>query len=345
MKREWEGKSTVDEIRARFENDVERFSDLAGGQKSIEDAPLLMELIVRAAVRVTKPIRRVLDIGCGAGNNTLKLLELASGADCTLLDLAPAMLARAKARVGAATTGRVTVLAGDFREVSLPAGEFDVVLAAAVLHHLRDDADWEAAFRKLYRITAPGGSVWITDLVSQEHPAIRALMDSQLGDYLVAAGGEAFRDGCFRKIAVEDSPRPVTFQLDLLRKVGFRDVDLLRKNSAFAAFGDVEPAALTAPDILGLLHCKRCVLYHGIPSSCPVTSSIVLFGCGLRIRSASAVICALAEATAVSLFSIVGSSLCPSMFLPRKIAIAGDFFARLNCMRLRDTLPSCAYIL
>ena len=53
---------------------------------------------------------------------------------------------------------------------AIEGGDADV-LAAAVLHHLRDEADWEQAFQKLHRITAPGGSVWITDLT--EHSAIR----------------------------------------------------------------------------------------------------------------------------------------------------------------------------
>jgi len=41
-------------------------------------------------------------------------------------------------------------------------------------------------------------------------------------------------------LAKEDSPRPVTYQLDLLRKVGFRHTDLLHKNSCFAAFGAIK---------------------------------------------------------------------------------------------------------
>ena len=45
----------------------------------------------------------------------------------------------------------------------------------------------------------------------------------------------------FDYIDREDSPRPVTFQLDLLRSVGFTSVDVLHKNSAFAAFGAVKP--------------------------------------------------------------------------------------------------------
>ena len=38
----------------------------------------------------------------------------------------------------------------------------------------------------------------------------------------------------------EDSPRPVTFQLELLRKVGFGYVELLHKNSCFSAFGAIK---------------------------------------------------------------------------------------------------------
>jgi len=35
----------------------------------------------------------------------------------------------------------------------------------------------------------------------------------------------------------EDTPKPLTFQLDLLRAVGFREVEVLHKNTCYAAFG------------------------------------------------------------------------------------------------------------
>jgi len=44
----------------------------------------------------------------------------------------------------------------------------------------------------------------------------------------------------FTYIDKEDSPRPVTYQLELLRKVGFKQVDILHKNSCFAAFGGIK---------------------------------------------------------------------------------------------------------
>lgn len=230
-------KSSVQTIQARFDNDVERFSNLTTGQTATIDAPLAMELITETAVAVTNPINRILDIGCGAGNNTLKLLELVVSAECHLLDLSLPMLEKAHARITETGNHIIKLFHGDFRTADLAAEAYDVVIAAAVLHHLRDDQDWEAAFAKLYAITAPGGSVWITDLIVHENPAVQALMWRRYADYLISVGGSEYRDKVFTYIDLEDSPRPVTYQLDLLRQVGFKQVDILHKNSCFAAFG------------------------------------------------------------------------------------------------------------
>ncbi|QDV25734.1 class I SAM-dependent methyltransferase [Aureliella helgolandensis] len=239
-------KSTVEEIRRRFDSDVERFSDLETGQSATIDAPLAMELITHAAVASTTTIRRVLDVGCGAGNNTIRLRQVyGRHFDIDLVDLSQPMLVRAEERVRQAGVGELRVHHGDFRVAELPAGSFDVILAAAVLHHLRDDADWLAAFEKIYRLLAPGGSVWITDLVGHETDVIQGMMWLRYGHYLSELGGDEYRDQVFAYIDQEDSPRPVTYQLDLLRRVGFSSVELLHKNSCFAAFGAIKRTRLS----------------------------------------------------------------------------------------------------
>ena len=69
MRTPMDKKSSTNEIQERFDNDVERFSNLVTGQSATIDAPLSMELVTSAAVHTTNPIRRVLDIGCGATGN------------------------------------------------------------------------------------------------------------------------------------------------------------------------------------------------------------------------------------------------------------------------------------
>ena len=233
-------KSSVDTIRARFDADVERFSNLQTGQSATVDAPLVLELIAEAAAAVTPGARRMLDVGCGAGNYVLKLLEHLPDLDVDLIDLSRPMLDRAVARIAAVTRGTVQAHQGDVRDLALPAEAFDVVTAAAVLHHLREEAEWRRVFQKLYDALRPGGGLWISDLVVHDLSALQALMWRRYGDYLTGLQDEAYRDHVFAYIEQEDSPRSLGFQLDLLRAVGFRHVEVLHKNSVMAAFGGVK---------------------------------------------------------------------------------------------------------
>jgi tRNA (cmo5U34)-methyltransferase len=230
-------KSSVHEIRQRFDADVERFSNLETGQSATVDAPLAMALIAQAAAATTPHARHVLDVGCGAGNYTLKLLESLPNLDVTLIDLSQPMLVRATERVSQATAGIIKATQGDFRDVELPESEFDIVLAAAVFHHLRTDQEWRDVFTAFHRTLRPGGSMWVFDLVESSIPAVQLLMQRQYGDFLTRLKDENYRDHVFAYVEKEDTPRPLLFQLDLLRQVGFAQVEVLHKNVCFAAFG------------------------------------------------------------------------------------------------------------
>lgn len=233
-------KSTVEEIRERFDHDVERFSDLETGHQSMPGSPQMLELIAEAASVVTPDARDVLDIGCGAGNYSLKLLDRLPDLNFTLVDLSRPMLDRAEQRVGNETAGRIELMRGDVRELDLGEDRFDIVLAAAVLHHLRSDEEWEAVFEKVHRCLRRGGSFWVSDMVEQSHPAVWESAKQHFGDYLVSLRDEAYRDHVFDYIEKEDTPRPLMYQLDLMRRVGFSDVDVLHKHSIGAAFGGIK---------------------------------------------------------------------------------------------------------
>ncbi len=233
-------KSTVNEIRARFDADVERFSKRETGQTALIDAVLALDLIAGAALAATPQSAHILDIGCGAGNFSLALLERLPNRAVTLNDLSNPMLERATERVSAATSGSVVTVQGDIRELNIGSGTFDVIVAGSVLHHLRTDEEWESVFAKLFAALRPGGSLWISDLVESSHPGVQAQMWDRYGAYLAALNGEAYREKVFAYIAKEDTPRPLWYQLDLLRRVGFAQIEILHKNAVSAAFGAVK---------------------------------------------------------------------------------------------------------
>jgi len=233
-------KATNDEIQTRFDNDVERFSNLETGQQTTIDALLTMELCTEAAKYINPNAQHLLDIGCGAGNYTLKMLGKIPNLNCTLNDLSLPMLERAKERVSANTNGKLTIIQGDMRSLDLPDDHYDIIFAAATFHHLRTDADWELMFNKVYKSLKPGGSIWISDLITHDSELINSLFSQKYGEYLETLGGKEYSQKVFDYIEYEDTPRSLNYQLALLKKVGFTTTEILHKNSYFAAFGGIK---------------------------------------------------------------------------------------------------------
>jgi len=233
-------KSTVQEIKERFDNDVERFSNLDTGQLSTIDATILLELITESAKRINSYAENLLDIGCGAGNYTLKMLSKLPDLNCTLIDLSRPMLDKAYERVSKETTGIVKIIHGDIREIRLQNSHYDIILAGAVLHHLRDDSDWEFVFSKLFESLAPGGCLMISDLIKQDSEILNDYIWEKYGDYLETIGGKDYKQKVFDYVEKEDSPRSLNYQLDLMKKVGFQKIEILHKNICFAAYGAIK---------------------------------------------------------------------------------------------------------
>jgi tRNA (cmo5U34)-methyltransferase len=150
------------------------------------------------------------------------------------------MLDKAYERVTAQTGNVVHIYQGDIREIALPENHFDIILAGAVLHHLRDDADWIFVFQKLYTLLKPGGCLMISDLVTQDNESLNNYTWNQYGNYLQNLGGKEYREKVLDYIEKEDSPRSVTYQLNLMQQVGFSKVEILHKNLCFAAFGGIK---------------------------------------------------------------------------------------------------------
>src|SRR5690554_5662119 len=232
--------ATNEEIKTRFDNDVERFPNLQTVQQTTIDDPLTMELCTDAGKYINPDATEVLEKCCVGANYSLKMLSKIPDLNCTLNDLSLPMLERAKERVSAQTNGKVNIIQDDMRKLNLPNNHFDIVLAAATLHHLRTDADWELVFTKIYNVLKPGGSIWISDLIAHDSEPINKLFQDKYRAYLETLGGHEYGQKVFDYIDYEDTPRSLNYQLALLKQVGFKETEILHKNSYFAAFGGIK---------------------------------------------------------------------------------------------------------
>ncbi len=103
------------------------------------------------------PGMRILDAGCGSGRNLPYFLR--HGFDVCAVDAEPSALAEVRALAAALAPALPPT---NFREevveaLSFGDGEFDAVIASAVLHFARDGGHFEAMVRELWRVLRPGG--------------------------------------------------------------------------------------------------------------------------------------------------------------------------------------------
>jgi tRNA (cmo5U34)-methyltransferase len=233
-------KSSPEEIRHKFNSLVDRYSDTQTGQNTAVDSALIAELIARVAANVNPEAREILDIGCGAGNYAIRMATFINAVNVTLIDLSEKMLNKAADRISEITKGKIRRIWGDIRDIQLQENQFDIVVAGTSLHHLRDQSEWDRVFLNVYKSLKTGGSFWISDLIVHDHDRVQKVLRNNFSDFLVKQGGYELRDYAFEQMEIEDTPRSISFQTELLKKVGFRYIEILHKNMVFAAFGGIK---------------------------------------------------------------------------------------------------------
>ncbi|WP_372508606.1 class I SAM-dependent methyltransferase [Mycobacterium palustre] len=102
--------------------------------------------------------RRILEIGCGTGNLTIRAQRAHPHLEVVGCDPDPRALDRARRKADG-----VRFDTGYAERLPYGEGEFDRVLSSMMLHHIRDDAKTAAA-SEVFRVLRPGGRLHLVDI-------------------------------------------------------------------------------------------------------------------------------------------------------------------------------------
>lgn len=147
------GKNTIRDWFGSWSNEYDRTLGMLGFHRD-----LLNLVVKKSAVRRGD---KVLDIGCGTGLLSLKLLK---AADCsvTAVDNSEKMLAIFADKVKKLNLrSQVACELMDADSIKFPADTFDIVASTLAIHHLKEKLN---PIRKIYRIVKPGGVFLIGEI-------------------------------------------------------------------------------------------------------------------------------------------------------------------------------------
>lgn len=155
----------------------------------------------------------VLDVGSGSGTDALICARLVGPRGRVYaLDMTPDMRAKLQANAVAAGLTNVEVLAGEAESIPLPDASVDAVTTNGVLNLVPDKA---RAIAEIHRVLKPGGRLQIADIALARQVAERYRQDPQMWAECVVGAVEEER------------------YLEMLRKVGFEDVERLHELDYF----------------------------------------------------------------------------------------------------------------
>lgn len=126
---------------------------------SFEQRKIVMDLDLIASVVPTDSGVRVLDIGCGTGNLTLKYVN--RGYRVKAVDISPEMIAMLQSKVNPEASSSLDLAVSDAEDVVADAetyGTWGIISFASVLHHL---PDYRFVLDHSLRQLRPGGVLYV----------------------------------------------------------------------------------------------------------------------------------------------------------------------------------------
>ncbi|MEH2180841.1 class I SAM-dependent methyltransferase [Nostoc sp.] len=206
----------------------------------------MLEVITRC---LSSTSRRILELGCGTGELSLKILNHFPNAQVIALDYSPRMLQFAQNKITAVGyQQRWTGIQADFGDwVNNPekldiGSEFDACVSSLAIHHLQDEMKLKL-FERIAASLTQDGCFWNADPTLPESPALAEVYKVAREEWAVEQGinlieiRAKFATSTTQGYSSQNQLASLDTHLQMLSKAGFKTVAVPWKYYGLAVFG------------------------------------------------------------------------------------------------------------
>ncbi|PSB53408.1 SAM-dependent methyltransferase [filamentous cyanobacterium Phorm 6] len=156
--------------------------------------PKYDEMLDVLAACIASTNQRILELGCGTGELSLKVLQRYPSAEIVAVDYSPRMLDFARAKIeSAGYAARWTGIELDFGEwannpnFSGLGDKFNAGISSLAIHHLEDEMKLKL-FQRIGESLTAGGCFWNADPVLSESAAMKDIYQAAREDWALSQG-------------------------------------------------------------------------------------------------------------------------------------------------------------
>ena len=238
------GKDRFGRIKAHFEKEAAVFDKLFF--KIMPRYEEMMRALVESLPFPRNDGFKIIDLGCGTGNLSRKILAAHPKASLTCIDLAEKMLAMARTKIG--ESRRVSFRQGDIRDFNY-SGKYDAIVSSMALHHI-EKKEKPRFYRKLHDVLRREGVFYAIDIFTSSSRHLQQLFLERWKTYMKQQGLPADKiNEMMRRHRREDRAVRLADELGIMRRAGFVDIEVVLKHHNFALYGGRKGKARTGRNI------------------------------------------------------------------------------------------------
>jgi len=175
---------------------------------------------------------RILELGCGTGNLSLRLAATFPDAKLTLVDGAAEMVELTRSRLHAehpAAARRASFLVSRFEDLEFEPRSFDLATSCISLHHVQDKA---SLYRSLFEAIAPGGTFRFADQLAGGTKENHEINWSRWLEFCRLPGhcSEEEVQSLLDHASAHDHYTPLAEHFRMLQSAGFAALDCVWRN-------------------------------------------------------------------------------------------------------------------
>jgi tRNA (cmo5U34)-methyltransferase len=180
-----------------------------------------------------KPLR-ILDLGCGTGNLTQRILDHFPDAQIDVLDLSEEILEESRKRF--ANKSKINYIQADFKNMNLSAMSYDLVMSSIAIHHVEDPFKFKLYKDIFYSLKTEGLFIFADQTRGITDEIYFKNIECWKTEALKLGSTEENWDMWMAHQDAHDFHSPLGWHLENLKKAGFDEVDLLSKYLMWGVF-------------------------------------------------------------------------------------------------------------